>query len=160
MILYHKFKFFAFAGLVVLLASCSTERLATQNADDVYFKDVDAVPVTYTNTSERSYKEGEYTDRNGYDRNDDYYYDRYENESRFDRDNWRNNYSWRDYYYMDRYGYDPFYGPYFDLGFNNFYGSGWGLSFGYRSPFFSYSMPFYGYSYYDPFYRPYGYGGI
>ncbi|WP_017258343.1 hypothetical protein [Pedobacter arcticus] len=163
MFTYNRFKFLIFAVVTASLASCSTERLATQNADDVYFKDVEAIPATYASVPEKSYKEGNYSDRNGYDRNDDYYYDRYENTSRFDIDNWRNNYSWRDYYYMDRYSYDPFFGPSSYLGFNNFYGNGWGFSLGYNTPFYNYNMPFYNtsyFNYYGSFYGNSPYWGI
>lgn len=162
---YHKIKFFALAGFALTLVSCATQQLATQNTDDVYFKNIEAVPVTYATVAEKRDNENAYSNRNGYDRNDDSYYDSYEHDLRFNRDSWRNNYSWRDYYYMDRYSYDPFFGPSSYLGFNNFYGNGWGFSLGYNTPFYSYNMPFYSggyynYGYYGPYYGISPYGGI
>nr|WP_294893927.1 hypothetical protein [uncultured Pedobacter sp.] len=160
---YNRFKFLFFAGLALALASCSTQKLATQNADDVYFKDVEAIPITYANAQDNSYKSGNYADGNGYNRNDDYYYDGYNNGSRFDVDTWRNNYNWRDYYYMGLGGYDPFFGPSSYLGFNNFYGNGWGFSLGYNTPYYGYNMPFYDnnyWNYYGSFYGNSPYWGI
>lgn len=162
MTIYHKLQLFVLAGLAITFSSCSTGKLATQNADDVYFKSVEAIPVTYTSVPEKSHNDDNYSNRNGYDRNDDYYYERYSNNLRFNVDTWRDNYSWRDYYYMNNYAYDPFYGPSSYLGFNNFYGNGWGFSLGYNSPLYSSNMPFYTNGYwnsYGNYYGNYPYGG-
>ncbi|RKD14386.1 hypothetical protein BCY91_07860 [Pelobium manganitolerans] len=164
MTIQHKFRFFLVALGALALGSCTTEKLATQNADDVYFGNVEALPVTYASTSEQDYRSGNYYDRNGYDRNDDYYYDEYSDRSRFDDWNWRNNYTWRDYYYMDRFGYDPFYfGPSAYLGFNDFYGPGWGFSLGFNTPYYGYGVPWYStsyWNYYGSFYGNSPYWGI
>lgn len=165
------YKFLFFSSIALVIASCSTNKLATQNADDVYFSDVEANKINYAVATNKDYVEGNtYLDQNGYDRNNDYYYDTYDDISRFNRLNWNwnNNFTWRDYYYNNNLFYDPFWGPtgwgtagY--LGFNNFYGNGWGFSLGYNSPFFSYNMPWYNtsyWNYYGSFYGNSPYWGI
>lgn len=184
----HTIQILSLGAIAVLGTACASSNVALQtNNDDVYFSDVTANKLDYVATTTNDYKSGNYTDRNGYDRNDDYYYDGQQAyNGRFSTYSLYNNYSWRDYYYQDRLGYDPFWGPSGSYGYNNFYGSGLSLSFNLFSSPYSYygfnngyynnyntsnwnyygsyygNSPYWGiYSYYRPgYYGNYGnYGG-
>lgn len=107
----------------LIVTSCSSNKLALQSNDDVYFTDVEAKYVTYNESkSKTAYSDApEFTSNRNYDNNYD---------SRFDINNLGFNYNWQDYYYMDRLGYSPFWGPTTFLGNNNFYRNGWSFSLG------------------------------
>ncbi len=126
---------FSLSLLAVLISSCSTTKVATTTNDDVYFTDISANNAVYAvaNTT-NDYNNGNYTDQNGYARNNNYYEEVYN--PRFNMFNISNNYSWRDYYYRNSImGYDPFFGPNSYSGFNN----GMSLSFNSGFPFNGYN---------------------
>src|SRR5690606_17364510 len=89
-------------GLALLLGSCSTGQMATQNnsGDDVYSSTVKAKEVVYVARTTYNHEQSEYGDSN-----EVYYEEEYN--PRLDIN--RNNFTWRDYYYNNNYLFDPFY---------------------------------------------------
>ncbi len=141
-------KILSLSVIAIGITSCSSNKLALQSNDDVYFSDVEA---NYAK-NEKPKSNTAYSDAPEYTTNDNYYngYD-----SRFDLNRIGNNYNWQDYYYMDRLGYNPFWGPTSFLGYNNYYGSGLSFSIGIGS-----SNNYYGYNnYYNNGWNNYGYYG-
>nr|MBC7611548.1 hypothetical protein [Pseudopedobacter sp.] len=154
-------KILSLSAIGIAVTSCSTNKLALQSNDDVYFSDVEANYAKYEKPkSNTAYSDApEYTSKSS----NNYYNNGYD--SRFDYYDIRNNLTWRDYYYINRLGYDPYWSVYNPLGYTNNFGNQWSLSFGLVSPFYSrynnsfwnyndyYNTPYWGiYSYYQPNY--------
>ncbi|MBU2045950.1 MAG: hypothetical protein KJ712_04385 [Bacteroidetes bacterium] len=116
-------KILSLSAIAIAVTSCSTNKLALQSNDDVYFSDVEANYAKY----EKPKSNTAYSDAPEYTSTDNYYsgYN-----SRFDLNNLGYNYDWQDYYYMNRLGYNPFWGQLSFIGYNNFYNRAWSFSSG------------------------------
>ena len=100
-------KILSLSAIAIAVTSCSTNKLALQSNDDVYFSDVEANYAKY----EKPKSNTAYSDAPEYTSTDNYYsgYN-----SRFDLNNLGYNYDWQDYYYMNRLGYSSAQNPTFD----------------------------------------------
>jgi len=126
------------AVTAIAVTSCSTPKLAQQGVDndDVYNSTAQArvyTPVAVRPSQQNTQPAQEYQEDDYYGTSDPYYDMDYS--SRINRFSYGT--AWRSYY--DPFFYNDWYSPYsFGLGFNNFYGGGFGWGY-LSSPFWSYN---------------------